>query len=64
MTIQIHFLIIRFNFSVKGICIYVIQFVLYEHSNSRPHVKTSISGIQIRTYSIRIPNKFIQIRVQ
>ena len=65
ITIQIHFLIIRFNFSVKGICIYVIQF------------KKCFTNIQIRDRTsrrrfpafkfergIRIPNKFIKIRMQ
>ena len=64
-TIQIHSLVIRFNFSVKGFCIYVIQF------------KKCFTSIQIRDRTprrrfpafkfergIRIPNKFIQIRVK
>ena len=65
ITIQINSLVIRFNFSVKGFCICVIQF------------KKCITSIQIRARTwrrrfpafkfergIRIPNKFIQIRVK
>ena len=63
VMIQIHSLITRFNFSVKGICIYFIQF------------KRCFTSIQIRDRTlrrrfpafkfergIRISNKFIQIR--
>ena len=41
ITIQIHSLIIRFNFYVKGICIYVIQF------------KKCLTSIQIRDRTSR-----------
>ena len=50
ITIQIHSLIIRFNFYVKGICIYVIQF------------KKCLTSIQIRDRTSRRLNWMTRLR--